>query len=264
MKLSFCALLLLLVSACSGEKKAVPESKQSAPAPAVTKNPPRFSEPWNRTFHLRETENGEVLTVGAVFSNDSEVYVYDLAAGAVVVLDTNLVVRKTVPLTPIGRNTYAGDDFVVLDTCFVFLNSIDRKLEYFNRTNGDHIRSVPIPNDLLQSAEKRSHRILSRLFVDNGNLLIGNEYLLVKFDTALGKKIAGAAIAADKETRFLLYAQNASIMQHDTLLSNNETGKKQRMPSTHHAVTGKRFFKRGTRVYSVNAGTDSVSIVAVP
>lgn len=264
MKIATCALLLLLVSACSAEKSTVAEGK---PVPHELTNAnklPRFSEGWNKTFHLRETENGEVLTIGAVFGDGSGVYVYDLAAGAVVVLDSQLVVHETVPLAPVGRSTYVGDDFVVLDTCFIFLNSIDRKLEYFSREHGTHLRSVPIPRDILATAEKRSHRILSRLFVDNGHLLVGNEYLLVIFDPILGKKSASTAIAAEKETRFVLYSKNGAIVQHDTLLSNTATGKKQHIPATHHSVTGKRFFKRGAMVYSVIAGTDSVAITVVP
>ena len=222
---------------------------------------PRFCQPWNMTFHLRETETGETLSTGAVFSDSAHVYVYDLARGAVVTLDAAFSVVSTVQLASIGRNTWAGDDFVVIDSLFVFLNGIDRRLELFDRFSGKHLRAIPIPDDLTAGAQKRSHRILSRLFYDNGVLMIGNEYRLAAFDIALGKRrTPEASVVAAENERLALYRKRGAVVMRDSLLIDRTAGTQARIPATHYPVAGKRFFSLGNRLYSLDAGKDSLRI----
>ena len=256
-KILILSLVLGVTTSCSsGEKKAS--------VPAQQKKPPAFHEPWNTTFHLRETENGEILSIGAVYSDGSNVFVYDLAQGAVVVLDTTLTVTATVPLTSIGRNTYAGDDFIATDSTFIFLNAVDRRLEIFDRFSGKHLRKINLPASLMSGVKKRSHRILNRIFLDGKTVMIGNEHHLVAFDTKLGKRSAtGTSVSAGENERVLLYKRDASIVMKDSLLKNRATGLSGPPPGTHFPVTGKRFFAQGTRLYAVEAGKDSVRIAEV-
>ena len=250
------SLVLCTAVTCSGEKKHSP--------PAAEKKHPEFHEPWNTTFHLRETENGEVLSIGAVCTDGSSTFVYDLAQGAVVQLDSTLSATGTVPLESIGRNTYAGDDFVATDSAFIFLNSVDRRLEFFDRFTGKHTRQLSLPANLMSGAKKRSHRTLNRIFTDGTTLMIGNEHYLVAFDTKPGKRTAAATtVAAGENERVLLYNTKGSVIMHDSLLKNRATGLSAPPPATHFPVPGKRFFTRGTALFAVEAGLDSVRIVEV-
>ncbi|MBN1578298.1 MAG: hypothetical protein JW913_17185 [Chitinispirillaceae bacterium] len=252
----FFSLLLFAAPACNGEKK-----RNTAPA-----SPKKifFTQPWNKTFHLRETETGEILSIGAVFGTAANVFVYDQAQGAVVTLDTSGKVVTTVQLSSIGRNSYAGDDFVMEDSVFVFLNGVDRRLEFFNRITGMHLRSVPIPADLLSGVQKRSQRIVNRLFLDDGRLMIGNEYRLVAFDGRLGKRIAtAAAVSAAENERFVLYRKHRPVVMRDSLLFLRSIGATYRLPPTHYSITGKRFFTLGSRLFSIDAGKDSIRIAEV-
>ena len=250
------SIILCTAVTCSSEKK---------PSPTVSeKKHPIFHEPWNTTFHLRETENGEVLSIGAVFSNDSTVFVYDLAQGAVVELDSTFSVTRTVPLAPIGRNTYTGDDFVATDSTFIFLNGVDRRLEIFDRFTGKHLRKIDLPANLMAGAGKRSYRILNRIFLDGNTVMIGNEHYLVAFDPKLGKRsVTAKTVAAGDDERVLLYESTGSVILRDSLLKNRITGLRAPPPATHYPVTGKRFFTRGTALFAVGAGPDSVKIAEV-
>jgi hypothetical protein len=262
MKITPYCIVLLLITACSGEqqKKTPPLKLQKNQATQKT----LFAEPWNKTFQLRETENGEILTIGAVCIEEDTVFIYDLAAGAVVLLDSSGGVLKTVKLASIGRNTYRGDDFIVKDSSFIFLNSVDRRLEFFNRTTGKHRRAVPLPADLLSHAKKRSWQTLSRLFLDGNHLMIGNEHFIVAFDPSLGKRLAIAVTASGtEEQRFLLYRKKASLMLRDSLIENRLNDATYRQPVTHHPISGKRFFTKGNRIFSIDAGKDSVRIAEV-
>ena len=249
-------MLLCLITNCSGEKKAA--------ATTTRQKGPVLLQPWNSTFHLREKENGEMLSIGAVFSDDVNVYVYDLARGAVVILDSTLSATVTIPLATIGRDTWAGDDFVADDSQFIFLNSVDRRLELFDRLTGKHRSSTALPADLMAGAQKRSHRTLNRLFLDKGTLMIGNEHYLVAFDPKLGKRSSSAAaVTAGEKKRILLYKRAGSVIMHDSLLKNRAASRTITPPSTHFPVSGKRFFTRGTALYAVEAGRDSVRIAEV-
>ena len=232
--------------------------------PSSQKKVPLLQEPWNTTFHLRETENGEMLSIGAVYSDDTTVFVYDLARGTVVLLDSMLQVTATVPLATIGRNTYVGDDFVATDSTFIFLNGIDRCLEIFNRETGAHRKRIPLPASLMSGAKKRSHRILNRIFLDKGTVMVGNDHHLVALDTKPDKRSAtGTAVTAGENERILLYKRQASVIMKDSLLKNRVTGLSNPPPGTFFPVTGKRFFARGTTLFAVTAGKDSVRIAKV-
>lgn len=259
-------LILILAGTCSGNKKEQTESAVPAESTATASTRPhRFSEPWDKTFHLRETENGEILSIGAVCSDDNYVFVNDLAAGTVVRLDSTLKVMETVTLELIGRNTYTGDDFTVTDTSFIFLNSIDRRLEFFNRTTGKHTGAVSIPRDLLSDVKKRSQRVLSRIFMDQGRLFIGNEHVLVNFDASLGKRLQDKkALFAGDHKRFSLYREKSPLIADSAGISGLKKGSSRPIPGTHYPVTGKRIFRAGGKVFTITAGKDSVALQELP
>jgi len=261
----FAVFLLCVFSTCSGGKKESSENSDTPPQKEIQPSSYHLSEPWNRSFHRRETEDGEILAIGAVFSNDSTLFVYDLAAGSVVSLDSTLRIKETVSLAPIGRNTYMGDDFVVRDSVFIFLNSIDRKLEYFSRTTGAHVNSVPIPSGLLSYVNKRSQRVLSRLFMKNGQLFVGNEYHLVSFDPVAGKRRAGQALlSAGTGRRYMLPRDTSWITENDSGMITGLPGRILHMTKTYLPVSGKRLFSLHGKLYTISAAKDSVVIGTLP
>jgi hypothetical protein len=264
--------LLLITVTCSSEKKEKNALQKTEKTSTKQQLSPFFSQLWNQTFHLRTTETGEILTIGAVFSDDRQVFVYDLAENTVVSLDAGLKVTSTVKLNSIGRKTYAGDDFIVKDSQFIFLNGVDRRLEIFHRTTGKHFRSVPVPSDLLAGVKKRSHRIINRLFLDGNQLLIGNEYHLVPFGITLGKQAAtikvethgrASLLSATGNRRWALYRKKEPVVVQNSLLKKGSLHAGSKVPETHHPVNGKRFFTLDGRLYSIVAGKDSVKMAEV-
>jgi hypothetical protein len=109
---------------------------------------PFFNQSWNRDFHIRVLENGETLSVSALFSKDKLVYLYDQAAGNLTLLSDKGVLLGKTTLESIGRDTYFGDDFVVRDTTAIFVNSVDKRLEYFDIKTGKHLYAVAIPPEI--------------------------------------------------------------------------------------------------------------------
>lgn len=59
-------------------------------AVVASPSPPFFSQPWGQDFHLKPAETGDTLSIGAVFSNDSVLFVNDLAA----------IIRKNILAVP--------------------------------------------------------------------------------------------------------------------------------------------------------------------
>ncbi len=245
---SFSLLIMFAAVTCSSEKMD------------STAGLPFFRQEWNRTFHLRTTETGEVISIGAVFSDGMRIYVYDLAQGSVITLDSTGGVADSVRLESIGRNSYAGDDLVAMDSVFIFLNGVDRRLEFFDRTTGKHLKSVPLPADLMSGAKKRSHRVVNRLFLEGETLLVGNEYRLVPFDPSLGKRIHGKTVLTAAASERLIYMGNRVIVERSGKLIDRLQGAEYLVPSTHFPVPGKRFFMLGSRIFALDAGKDSLMI----
>lgn len=257
-------LLLLCALTCSSEKQNKNKMETSVPSSKKVSGSPEFNEAWNNTFHLRTTETGEILSVGAVFSNENNVFVYDMAENRIVTFDTNLRITDTVSLQSIGRNRYVGDDFVVLNNRFVFLNSIDKRLELFERTSGKLIRTIPIPRNIFLSVKQRSRRIIERLFIDGDILYIGNRYHVVPFDVSLGKKTAEAKVtSAPEKKRWLLFKKNHPFTEDQQHLIEKTGGGHYQKTPTHFPVGGKRFFTIGDKLYGIEAGRDGIRIAEV-
>ncbi|NLD99735.1 MAG: hypothetical protein GX640_07660 [Fibrobacter sp.] len=171
-----------------------------------------FIRPWNDTFTLKTTENGEFLTVTAMASMGSYLYLYDLSDRSLVTIDSTAQIISKVILESIGRSTYTGDDFVVRDNQAIFLNAVDYHLEYFQLETGKHLKSISFSRDLLNE-EKRSRKIINRIFLDNNSILLGNSHTLVVFsESALSKQMQSLKVLHFPENkRILFYNRNKSI-----------------------------------------------------
>lgn len=231
-------------------------------ADSASSSLPFFTQKWNRDFHLKPTETGDTLSIGAVFSNDSLVFVNDQAAGTVAVLNADGKILSKIPLEPIGRGTYSGDDFIVKDNRFVFVNTVDKKLEYFDRSTGKHIKSAALPTGVLAGQAKRSNRIIDRIFLVDKAILIGNGTLL--FDLEKGLKKTASAVSVLKAAgtaRYTLISGKKRFMTTGNFLADSASGYKVPVPASHYTIPGKRFFVMGGRLFSVTAAKEGIAIV---
>jgi len=264
MKINWFFFLLFFAVTCSSKESSetsLKTAETTSPPTSVASASPSFKEQWNKTFHLRTTETGEILSIGAVFSDDKNVYVYDQAENRIVIFDTTLTITDSVALPSIGRNHYIGDDFVLLDNQFIFLNSVDNRLELFDRTSGKHVRTIPLPRGLFRTEKHRSRRIVNRLFLDGKSLYIGNYYHVVPFDPALGKKVENAKeLSSPKQRQWLLFKKNHTLLRDRDGTAYDDGSKTFEDATTHFPLSGKRHFTLGKRFYAVEAGKDSLRI----
>lgn len=223
---------------------------------------PFFFQKWGNEFNLRTTENGETLSIGAVFAVEKEIFIYDLAAGEMAVLDSTGKALNRVPLEGFGRGTYVGDDFVALDSVFVFVNSVDKRLEYFDRSTGKRLPAVPLPLDALKSQAKRANRLINRIFVIEKKVFIGNEHVIFDCEKGLKKSVAAADfVKAPENGRFGLVAGKALWSLTGNRLIEKQSGKKAIVPQSHFTISGKRLYIYNNRLFSIQAGKDGVSII---
>ncbi len=171
-----------------------------------------FSQTWGKDFQLKITESGEVLTITAIASDSTFLYLYDLSELSLVKIDTSGSVVLKINLESIGRSTYTGDDFIVRDGEAIFLNAVDSRLEFFSCENGAHLKSVSFPRNVLNET-KRSRRIINRIYLDGSSVLIGNSHKLVYFqENSLSKQQKGfKAIQFPDDSQMIFYNHHNSI-----------------------------------------------------
>lgn len=206
---------------------------------------------WGELFALKSTESGDTVSVGAVFSDGADIFIYDMADGRIVTFDSSGSVLHIIKLQSVGRGTYAGDDFIVKGNEFVFLNSVDRRLEYFNIINGSHTRSIQIAESILALEPTRARRIIDRIFLQNGTVLVGNEHVAVPIDPVLGKKLSTSKTLSADSPKRLLFAGLGKVI----------TGENKKLLGfpctecinlvTHYPVYGKRLAVVGGNLFSL-------------
>jgi len=225
-------------------------------------SPTLFSQNWNETFKLHRTESGDTVSIGAIFSDTAAIYIYNLANGSIVQLDRTGSIVKQVSLQPIGRRTYFGDDFIVTNNECVFLNSVDRRFDFFEYTNGTFSHSVPFPDPLFSDEEKRSHRIVNRIFLSGNNIFIGNAHRVAVLKTILGKQARiTKTFSAPKGQRFALIEENRHIVSDGQTLYDQSTEQSYSQPDSHYPMTGKRVFSLNGRLFTIILSKSSVRIV---
>ncbi|NLD94372.1 MAG: hypothetical protein GX639_17085 [Fibrobacter sp.] len=146
---------------------------------------------FGTNFVPQTTDQGEVLTVTSFASDSSSLYLYDLSDRTIAIFNPEGIFLRKIPLQTIGRKTYVGDDFIVLKQQLIFLNTVDSRLEYFNIDNGVRIRSIECPREVPDVSSERRMRIVNKIFLDNGQIYLGNRYYAFLFDepAVLAKKM---------------------------------------------------------------------------
>lgn len=219
--------------------------------------------PWDSTFMLRPTENGDTISIGAVFCDSTLVYFYNIANGTIVIYDTSGTRKNIVKLETIGRQTYAGDDFVARNNQLVFLNTIDRRLEIFDAISGKHLRAVTYPDNMLADQPSRAYRFVNRIFLADGKILLGNEHAFFSFDESMAKRDAALkTVAAPRGQRFAFVNSHYKITVQGSKIVGASCSSC-RIPPTHFAINGKRFFLIGNKVYSLVLTKNGVQVIKI-
>jgi hypothetical protein len=241
--LKYSIFIICIITLCSGSPKLF------------------FEQKWNQDFHLRPIESGDTLSIGAVFCDGSSVFIHDRAAGTMVVLNRQGKKTATVVLEGIGRDTYCGDDFIIKDSSLIFVNTVDKRLEYFSLASGKHLASLPLPQ-VLSSYPRRSWRMIDRIELIDGAVHVGNTHLLFDLESGLKKSFAGdGMLKAPDGERFALVNKGFRLYQKGNTLKGAVDGKIRSLPLSHYAIPGKRLFSLNERLYTIIAGAQSMKIV---
>jgi len=220
-------------------------------------------EQWGGRFNLHMTENGEILAVSSIVFHNDKLYLYDMAERRIVILDSAGSFIKETALSSIGRYTYVGDDFVVLNNNAIFLNTVDKKLEIFELNSGKHKLSVSYPHDYYASESKRSHRIINRIYLDGEDIVLATGYKLFYFDYKSEKVIQKKkSISAESGGRFLFYDGTTTVvLSHERIVINNN--KSVPAVKSRYPISGKQFFLKNSRLFALSLDSFGFRIIEV-
>ena len=218
-----------------------------------------IDEPWGNHFSLQKTREGEVLTITACAVDSSFIYIYDMADRSLVIFDSDGIFSRKLNLESIGRATYVGDDFVIRNNEAIFLNCVDKRLEYFNLSTGQRKKSLPYPSDYIKSPQ-RSHSIINRIFIDQGKLFLGNSHALFCFDeTGLSKQSRSTAIMRSPDNKkILLYNSRRPVTRGPG--SAQWSGKEVNIRKSHYPMLGKQIAILGNTLISCTVDQHGVQM----
>jgi len=221
---------------------------------------PLIFEPWNGLFSLRQTESNDTISVSGLFYGSGRIFIYNLAEGKMAVFSEEGKLVESVTLASIGRNTYVGDDFIVTDGRIVFLNTVDKTLEFFDQKSGRHLKSLPYPQDALNGSQSRMERFITGIFLEAGRIMLGNAGQMFFFDESTGTVAEKERIVSARPDEKLLLPKVVLCPGNDIMIDGRKKGKQ---PPTHYPVSGKRnLLLRGT-LYALVLDKRGVSVLPV-
>jgi hypothetical protein len=220
---------------------------------------------FGKNFIPQTTDQGEVLTITSIASDSSSLYLYDLSDRTIAILNPEGTFLKKIPLQTIGRKTYVGDDFVVRKRQLIFLNTVDSRLEFFNIDNGIRLFSIQCPRELPDVTNERRMRLVNKIFLDNGQIYLGNRYFAFLFDeqTALAKKrpdIKPFALSKDSSMTMLYNRVRPVIFKGNSILCGI---RKLEYKTPHTQFYGKQTAILKDRLYFCTTTETSINISSV-
>ncbi|MBD3322165.1 MAG: hypothetical protein GF350_13790 [Chitinivibrionales bacterium] len=222
-----------------------------------------FSSAWGEEFKLMRNDSGDTISIGGLFATAGSLYVYDMAEGRIVVIDSSGNIVTRIMLESFGRGTYAGDDFVVRDDEILFLNTVDKRLEVYDRETGAHTQSLPYPRNIFDTEQRRIRRTITKIFIDGNRIILGNSYHFFYFDEALGKKAKNTTVQSIEPGMRLMSINAAGkigVGGGKVIAAGKVIGP---VPVSHFPVDGKRLVFLNDTVYSLVLTADSVKIMQV-
>lgn len=220
-----------------------------------------INETWGNHFSFNKTPEGEILTIAACASDSSSIYLYNMANRSISVFDSMGEFQDKISLQSIGRATYVGDDFIIINKKAVFLNTVDKRLEYFNLSDGSREKSVPYPHDYFENEfSQRNRRFINRIFIDQGVIFLGNSHALFQFNqTGLEKRSHSKAIMRSPPNRgVLLYNSKEPVTkEHGSI---HWKGKKIKKRASHYPLLGKAFAISGKNLITCTVNPKGVQI----
>ncbi|MBD3345564.1 MAG: hypothetical protein GF401_10930 [Chitinivibrionales bacterium] len=218
---------------------------------------------WSDEFHLLRSDNGDTISIGGIYGGAETLYIYDMAGGKIVAFNNNGAVVAKTELSSFGRGTYAGDDFVIRGSEALFLNTVDKRIEVFDMKSGEHKRSISYPLDVFAREPRRTRRVINKIFLVDGNIVLGNSYHYFYFNDRLGKKSANTKIHSvesgirleNMHGRSVVVVNNGKVLAGDTVKGDTVM--------THFPVAGKRYVMFDGRLYSLVLSEKEMKIVEV-
>lgn len=219
--------------------------------------------PWSKVFHLRESNNGDIISIGAIHATDNALYVYDMANGRIAAFNHRGTIISRTKISSIGRKWYIGDDFVVRRGKALFLNTVDKRIDMFDLKTGSHRRSILYPLDALESEPRRTRRIINRIFLDQDRIILGNPWHYFYLDETLGKKAENLAIhsvAAEEHLQSIHKGDEVVIAEGKLYVGGVLKGD---TVSTYFPVAGKRYVMFNDALYSLSLLEKEMRIIKV-
>lgn len=218
-------------------------------------------EPWDTHFSLGRTPEGEILTVAACVADSTRIYLYDMADRSIAFFDTAGKFINKINLESTGRATYVGDDFVVRKDIAIFINTVDKRLEYYNLSDGSREKSVQYPYDYFKDEfPERNRRIINRIFLDQDNILLGNSHALFNFnEPGMAKRSRSQKIMRSPPNKQILFYDSRKPVIKESG-SVQWKGKKFRMRQSHFPLLGKSIAISGEKLITCTINNNGVQI----
>jgi hypothetical protein len=224
---------------------------------------PFIHSPWSKEFHLRESDNGDIISIGAMHAAGDTLYVYDMASGRIVAFDRRGAIVSRTKISPLGRGTYLGDDFVVRRGKALFLNTVDKKIDMFDLRTGAHRRSILYPLDALDNEPRRTRRVINRIFLEQDRIILGNVWHYFYLDETLGKNAASYAInSVTAGQRLQNMHEGAEVVIANGSLYVRGALKGDTV-GTHYPIAGKQYVMFNGALYSLSLTEKEMRVVAV-
>lgn len=228
---------------------------------SAKENAVMIDEKWGNHFQIRYSEQGEPLTVAACAADSNRVYMYDMADRSLAVYDNNGIFQKKAILEQIGRGTYTGDDFVVRDTEAIFVNSVDKRIEYFDIGTGKHIKAIAYPKDIFKEQKSRTFRIVNRIFLEDKKIMIGNGHVVTYFSEGLSREMQSKKIESPSGKTLLLYSKKGSAFKSGKQVS--WQGRTLKLPKSDYPFIGKNVILIKNALYACVVDSSGVRMVKV-
>jgi hypothetical protein len=219
-------------------------------------------EPFGTNITPNRTGSGEIMTITAFTTDSASFFLYDMADRSIAQFDSNGIFLRKIVLQSIGRETYIGDDFVVRGSEAIFLNTVDSRLEYFNMNRGNLTKSLPYPRQIPTISQQRRYRMITRIFLDNSRIYIGNTHAVFPFDESLVlQKVSASQVRTfSAGSLLILYTTKNPVLFKSGIIEWNK--KKIQIKESGYPLSGKRIAIMNGTLYICSVSNSGVTIMS--
>ncbi len=177
---------------------------------------PLLTESYGQRFTRHQLSNGEWETVEKAVVYDGNIWVYSKADRKIVRYTESGEYVTEILLPSIGRSNYLGDDFAVKGTAIYFVNSIDKRVEQFDTKSGAFVQSIPFDDRYFSTSPRRSCRIITKIAINRGKILLGTECASAEFDIESGTFARSRSESTIPDTKELVIGRKSYLLIEDS------------------------------------------------